>query len=77
MRRSHPHQPSYLSDRNAELTYQLRAWSRQNKQGKSFDSSTGFKLPNGTERSPDPSWVKTLSGEDVLPGFVLDLAQIW
>ena len=141
-------------DRNADLTYQLRAWSRQNKLGKSFDSSTGFKLPSGAERSPDASWVKmerwnaltqaekerfaplcpdfvvelmspsdstaktrakmseymdngarlgwlinrqqqqveiyrpnqeveilasppTLSGEDVLPGFVLDLSEIW
>lgn len=145
---------SETGDRNADLTYQLRAWSRQNRIGKSFDSSTGFKLPNGAERSPDASWVKmerwnaltqaqkerfaplcpdfvvklmspsdsiektrakmreymdngarlgwlinrqqqqveiyrpnreveilqspqTLSGEDVLPGFVLDLAAIW
>ncbi|MEH2172022.1 Uma2 family endonuclease [Nostoc sp.] len=145
---------SNTSDRNADLTYQLRAWSRQNKLGKSFDSSGGFKLPNGAERSPDASWVKmerwnalseaekerfaplcpdfvvelmspsdslektrtkmreyidngarlgwlinrgqqqveiyrfnreveilqspkTISGEDVLPGFVLDLAEIW
>ena len=145
---------SSISDRNADLTYQLRVWSRQNKLGKSFDSSGGFKLPNGAERSPDASWVKmerwnalseaekerfvplcpdfvvelmspsdslektrakmreyiengarlgwlinrreqqveiscfnreveilqspkTLLGEDVLPGFVLDLAEIW
>ena len=145
---------SETGERNADLTYQLRAWSRQNKLGKSFDSSTGFKLPCGAERSPDASWVKierwnaltqaekerfaplcpdfvvelmspsdsvektrakmreymdngarlgwlinrqqqqveiyrpnreveillspqTLSGEDVLPGFVLDLAEIW
>lgn len=145
---------SETSDRNAELTYQLRAWSRQNQLGKSFDSSGGFKLPNGAELSPDASWVKmerwnaltpvekerfaplcpdfvvelispsdsitktrakmreyidngarlgwlinrqqqeveiyypngkveilrcpqTLSGEDVLPGFVLDLTTIW
>ena len=145
---------SETSDRNADLTYQLRAWTRQNKLGKSFDSSGGFKLPNGAERSPDASWVKmerwnaltqaekerfaplcpdfvvelmspsdsvektrakmreylangarlgwlinrqrqqveiyrlnreveilsnpqTLSGEDVLPGFILDFAQIW
>jgi Uma2 family endonuclease len=47
-----------LRERNAELTYQLRAWSRQNQLGKSFDSSGGFKLPNGAERSPDASWVK-------------------
>ncbi len=145
---------SETSDRNADLTYQLRAWSRQNQLGKSFDSSGGFKLPLGAERSPDASWVKierwnaltqaekerfaplcpdfvvelmspsdslektrakmreymdngaklgwlinrqqqqveiyranreveilqypqTLSGEDILPGFVLDLIQIW
>ncbi len=145
---------SETSDRNADLTYQLRAWTRQNQRGKSFDSSGGFKLPNGADRSPDASWVKmerwnaltqaekerfaplcpdfvvelmspsdslektrtkmreymdngarlgwlinrqqqqveiyrphreveilanpqTLSGEDILPGFVLDLVQIW
>ena len=145
---------SETSDRNADLTYQLRAWSRQNQLGKSFDSSGGFKLPNGAERSPDASWVtmenwnaltqaekarfaplcpdfvvelmspsdslektrdkmreyisngaklgwlinrrqrqveiyhpnrevkilqapQTLSGEDILPGFVLDLSPIW
>ena len=49
---------SETSDRNADLTYQLRAWSRQNELGRSFDSSGGFKLPNGAERSPDSSWVK-------------------
>ncbi len=141
-------------DRNSDLNYQLRGWSRKNKLGKIFDSSTGFKLPNGANRSPDASWVKmerwntltedekekyiplcpdfavelmspsdtlektrakmkeymengaslgwlinrkqqqieiyrpnqeveivnfpqTLSGEDILPGFVLDLTEIW
>ena len=49
---------SETSERNADLTYQLRAWSRQNQLGKSFDSSGGFKLPSGAERSPDASWVK-------------------
>jgi len=46
------------SDRNADLTYQLRAWNRRMKLGKTFDSSGGFKLPNGADRSPDASWVK-------------------
>ncbi len=45
-------------DRNSDLNYQLRSWSRKNKLGKTFDSSTGFKLPNGANRSPDASWVK-------------------
>lgn len=33
-------------------------WNRQNNLGKAFDSSTGFKLPNGATRSPDASWVR-------------------
>ena len=46
------------SNRNIELTYQLQAWSRQNKLGKSFDSNGGFTLPNGAVRAPDASWLK-------------------
>ncbi len=45
-------------DRNSEINFQLRAWNKQNLLGKVFDSSTGFKLPNGADRSPDASWVK-------------------
>ena len=44
-------------NRNIEIAYQLQAWSRQNKSGLAFDSSTGFKLPNGANRSPDASWI--------------------
>ena len=145
---------SITGSKNSDLNYQITAWNRKNKLGQSFDSSTGFKLPNGAERSPDASWVKmerwdalteeeqerfaplcpdfvvelmspndtlektrvkmkeymengarlgwlinrkqkqieiyrpnqdveilespqTVSGEDVLPGFVLDLEEIW
>jgi len=46
------------SNRNMELSYQLQDWSRQNNLGKAFDSSGGFKLPNGADRSPDASWVR-------------------
>jgi len=45
-------------NRNAGLTAQLWIWNEQNKLGKTFDSSTGFKLPNGADRSPDAAWVK-------------------
>ena len=45
-------------DHNSEINFQLRAWNKQNLLGKVFDSSTGFKLPNGANRSPDASWVK-------------------
>jgi len=44
-------------DRNADLNFQLRAWNRRAQLGKTFDSSTGFKLPNGAERSPDAAWL--------------------
>ena len=44
-------------NRNIEIAYQLQGWSRQTKLGIAFDSSTGFKLPNGAERSPDASWI--------------------
>ncbi len=44
-------------DRNSELNFQLRLWNRKQKLGKVFDSSTGFKLPNSADRSPDASWI--------------------
>lgn len=46
------------SNRNAGLTAQVWVWNEQNKLGKVFDSSGGFKLPNGADRSPDASWIK-------------------
>ncbi|WP_414618912.1 Uma2 family endonuclease [Calothrix sp. CCY 0018] len=45
-------------NRNFDLIGQIWFWSRRNKLGKAFDSSTGFKLPNGATRSPDASWIK-------------------
>src|ERR1051325_1141748 len=44
------------SRRNANLTYQLEAWSRTDGGGVSFASCTGFALPNNALRSPDASW---------------------
>lgn len=44
-------------DRNAEITMQLRRSAKQDKTGATFDSSTGFRLPNGAIRSPDAAWV--------------------
>jgi Uma2 family endonuclease len=43
--------------RNAVLTAQLVIWSLADGTGVAFDSSTGFRLPNGAKRSPDSSWV--------------------
>ncbi len=44
--------------RNAEITMQFRAWAKQDGRGIATDSSTGFKLPNGADRSPDAAWVR-------------------
>lgn len=43
--------------RNSSITAQLYYWARRDGTGTAFDSSTGFKLPNGAERSPDGAWV--------------------
>lgn len=45
-------------DRNSELNFQLRLWTKQDGTGKCFDSSTAFTLPNGAKRSPDASWIR-------------------
>jgi len=44
-------------NRNFELDGQLWWWNRQHRLGKAFDSSTGFRLPNGATRSPDVAWI--------------------
>jgi Uma2 family endonuclease len=43
--------------RSSEINMQLRFWSKRDGTGAVFDSSTGFILPNGAERSPDAAWV--------------------
>lgn len=45
------------SNQNAELTVDLGLWNRQAQMGVVFDSSGGFKLPNGADRSPDAAWI--------------------
>jgi Uma2 family endonuclease len=70
--------------RNFNLIGQLWAWVNQDGTGIGFDSSTGFKLPNGAERSPDAAWVKlerwnALTPEQqtkfapICPDFVVEL----
>ena len=45
--------------RNADQSFQLEGWIRQNKHlGIALDSSTGFKLPDGSDISPDAAWVR-------------------
>lgn len=45
--------------RNLSITGQLSVWFEANDTlGRAFDSSTGFELPNGANRSPDAAWVR-------------------
>jgi Uma2 family endonuclease len=53
--------------RSADITVDLGVWNRQSQLGYIFDSSTGFKLPNGATRSPDAAWVKRSRWEALAP----------
>jgi len=69
---------------NSDFNGQLWSWNRQKKLGKVFDSSTCFKLPIGSNRSPDVAWIALerwhqLTPEQkqtfppIAPDFVLEL----
>jgi Uma2 family endonuclease len=70
--------------RSASITTDLSIWNRKTKLGFTFGSSTGFKLPNGSDRSPDASWIlkerwEALTTEQqakfapICPDFVIEL----
>ena len=74
------------SKRNFEIVVQLGIWNRKYNLGVGFDSSTGFKLPNGANRSPDAAWVlqerwEALSQQQrqkflpLCPDFVVELCS--
>lgn len=44
-------------ERNSELIIEIGLWNRRARSGFVYDSSTGFRLPNGATRSPDVAWV--------------------
>lgn len=48
---------SKTSARNAGITGQLWQWNEEADLGITFDSSGGFHLPNGADRSPDAAWI--------------------
>jgi Uma2 family endonuclease len=69
---------------NAEITAEFVIWNRQKRLGEVFDSSSGFRLPNGANRSPDIAWVRKERWESLTqeqrekfpplaPDFVLEL----
>lgn len=49
---------SDTGNRNSDIAGQLWLWNRETRLGKTFDSSTGFHLPNGADRPPDAAWVR-------------------
>jgi Uma2 family endonuclease len=46
------------SRRNLKLGTQVCIWNDRVELGEAFDSSGGFVLPNGAQRSPDVAWVE-------------------
>jgi len=42
---------------NSKLIATLVNWNEQTGLGQTFDSSGGFSLPNGAQRSPDAAWI--------------------
>ncbi|GET41001.1 Uma2 family endonuclease [Microseira wollei] len=72
--------------RNIKLSARLENWSDESNLGVAFDSSTGFRLPNGAIRSPDAAWVRldrwqALNSEQrkkivpLCPDFLVELAS--
>jgi Uma2 family endonuclease len=70
--------------RNAELIIEFGMWNRRKKLGQIFDSSTCFKLPLGSNRSPDVAYIEQQRWEKltqqereifppIAPDFVLKL----
>jgi Uma2 family endonuclease len=70
--------------REMELGTDLSIWNRKTGLGKTFSSSTVFKLPGGGDRSPDAAWVElsrwqALTPEQrqkfppIAPDFVIEL----
>ncbi len=75
---------SRSGEQNVKLTTRLCNWAEQDDTGVAYDSSTGFDLPNGANRSPDASWVlksrlERLTPEEraqylpLCPDFVIEL----
>ena len=75
---------SDTGNRNADITTDLGMWTRADDTGRFYDSSTGFKLPNGALRAPDAAWIsnsrlEALTQEErsgfysICPDFVIEL----
>ena len=75
---------TYTSKQNIKISSQLDNWAENDGTGIAYESSAGYKLPNGALRSPDASWVlisrlRELTSDEgsgfysVCPDFVIEL----
>ncbi|MGK7932667.1 MAG: Uma2 family endonuclease [Microcystaceae cyanobacterium] len=59
---------SETGKRNSKIIYFLVRWiEEEGGNGEAFDSSTGFRLPNGANRSPDASWISQARWDALTP----------
>jgi Uma2 family endonuclease len=76
----------YASFQSGKVFSQLEVWATRDGGGVAFDSSAGFRLPNGAMRSPDAAWVgrgrlERLSRREkeqfipLCPDFVIEVAS--
>jgi len=72
------------SNKNSQINYQLMRWVEETSSGVAFDSSGGFRLPDGSLRNPDGAWTtwdrwNALSEDQqqkflpICPEFVIEL----
>jgi Uma2 family endonuclease len=84
--RMNPPTGGFTSSGNHEIAGQMHEWHRMHRKGRVFDSSGGFRLPDGSTLSPDASYVSEerlrtlpkggLSGfPRVCPDFVIELVS--
>ena len=75
------------SDGNSEINQQLRAWWKQHRRGRVYDSCAGFFLPDGASLNPDAAYVTAeqltaLTRDDLAhflrlaPAFVIELLSL-
>lgn len=73
-----------IGNKGMRIGARLDAWNEQTNLGYTFDSSTGFTLPNEAIRSPDASWVAKARWEalslaeqerfpPICPDFIIEL----
>jgi len=76
----------YSGFQSGEAFSQLKVWANKDRSGVAFDSSTGFRLPNGAMRAPDAAWVQLSRLEKLshrekeqfiplCPDFVIEVAS--